>query len=227
MSTTIDATLTDDGNDVPWTPVDPGLFSYRDLRSLAEYASGVRTHEKPVVWLAAYAGGHIEEVENGNPRPGALVVGTVVDEGKGNRKSVEYAWIGQHENGDEAVNLLDFGYAGKQRHGDSVFWTQSAVEKFLVPYYASVAGGHAARQVEALLKLLGSTVTVRQTGKLAPVEGEVFALIHLPQSEYVAKSDVSDESPLPTNLAVAFRGEDGTCRVVHALELDWRSLKRG
>jgi len=223
MSTTIDAPITGNGGgDTPFPPFIP-LFSYRDLRGLAEYASGVRTHEKPIVWLAAYGDGHIEEVDDGTPRADALVVGTVVGEGKGNRDTVLYAMIGQNENGTDAVDLLDFEYEGKPRKGDSVFWTQSTVEKFLVPYYASVEGGHAAKKIEALLQLLGSTVSVKETSELAPLEGEVFALIHLPQSEYVAKSD--DPSPLPANLAVALKAKDGP-RVVHALDLKWPPVKR-
>ncbi|HEX6748257.1 MAG TPA: hypothetical protein VF092_13255 [Longimicrobium sp.] len=218
MSTTINATLTNDGDGVASLPVDPPLLTYADLRGLAEYASGVR--KGVTVWLAAYGDGRIEEVPDGAPRPGALVVGTVVGEGRGNRDSVEYAWIGPFEDGKEAVDLLEIWHDGETMKSDSVFWTQSAVEKFLLPYYASVAGGHAVTKIERLLGLLGSTVTVRARGpsELAPMEGEVFALIHLPQSEYVARAD---DGPLPTDLAVAIKGKDGKARAVHALDLVW------
>jgi len=62
---------------------------------------------------------------------------------------------------------------------DAVFWSQSAVEKFVIPYYASVYGDHADAIVHKLLDVL----------KPIPLEGSesdpAFAIAHLPASEYV------------------------------------------
>lgn len=54
---------------------------------------------------------------------------------------------------------------------DSVFWTESAVEKFVVPYYAGVGGADAAMDVWTAFN-----------------DESVYALVHLPRSTYEAMS---------------------------------------
>ncbi|HEX8906185.1 MAG TPA: hypothetical protein VF771_15155 [Longimicrobiaceae bacterium] len=218
MSTTTDATTTAAGTDAPLVPIDGfPLLDYRQLRALAEYASGVR--KEGTVWLAAYGDGRIDEVEPGIVPDGALLVATHVGRGAGNRDATEYAWIGDRADGKGSVNLLDIDGTGMR--GDSVFWTQSSVEKFLVPYYASVSGEAAPRHITTLLGLLGSRHPVPVKAGQDPADYEVYALIHLPQSEYVDQAGDTPGAEYPADLAVALRatGGEGPCVAVHAREL--------
>lgn len=195
-------------------PAAPTTFGYRDLRRLAEYASGVREGDTPV-WLAAFGDGVIQPIAGPTPQPaGALVVATVVGDGRGNRDTTRFARIGNEPGEKGSVDLLKVKYNREHKAADSVFWTQSAVEKFMVPYYASVYAGEAAEKIAAILGLLGSTRTIR--GDIEGTPQEVFALIHLPQSEYVP---ATEDSVLPTDLAVGLRAPDGTHRAVHVLDL--------
>jgi len=195
-------------------------YDYRDLRALAEYASGVRERHNPV-WLAALGNGVIQRILDPStfsvPKD-ALMVATVVGDGRGNRDTTEFARIGQHPGEGGSIDLLKVSFRGELKAGDSVFWTQSAVEKFMVPYYASVYGGEAAEKIRALLGLLGSTRRRRlESAEIEEKDYEVFALIHLPQSEYVDARQAS--SDLPTDLAVGLRAKDGTHVAVHVLDL--------
>jgi hypothetical protein len=69
---------------------------------------------------------------------------------------------------------------------DSVFWTESAVEKFVVPYYASVSGPGAENAIGRVLRVLHRKSPNRPLagGEGAPEPGEAFALVHIPTSEY-------------------------------------------
>lgn len=83
---------------------------------------------------------------------------------------------------------------------DSLFWTDAAVEKLLMPYYASVKGRYAPWFVTLLMGTWdgltppgapGSTqLAIETLEKYASEppstrETEVFGLVHLPRSEYV------------------------------------------
>jgi hypothetical protein len=195
-----------------WTPV----LRYRDLRGLAEYASGVRECDQ-TVWLAACGDGVIHRVAdpaNMSDLPVNVLVATEVGDGRGNCDTTHFARIGQHPGEYGSVDLLDILFRGKHKAADSVFWTQSAVEKFMVPYYASVYAGEAATMIGAILGLLGSTQSI--SGEIEGTQYEVFAVIHLPQSEYVG---VNEASALPGDLAVGLRAPDGTHRAVHVWDL--------
>jgi len=86
--------------------------------------------------------------------------------------------------GGRPIDLLNIQVPGQGPHpggghaaADAVFWSISAVEKFLVPYYASVYGDDGPRIGGTLLDLL------LQTG--LPKVQRPFAVAHLPSSEYV------------------------------------------
>ena len=138
------------------------------------------------------------------------MVPTYVGGGEGNHNYTEYARIGTKECGEGSVDLLDINGTGKR--GDSVFWTQSAVEKFLVPYYASAYGDLAARSVEQLQSIfvppgspeldgngmitgtasvssLPTNLATPEVGIESPVDADdtPFAVVHLPSSEYAAE----------------------------------------
>lgn len=89
---------------------------------------------------------------------------------------------------DDTVDLLDIQVKGGlfppgPYAADAVFWSVSAVEKFLTPYYASVYGDMGGEIVQALLRVLQPEIPVSER-----VEGEAvqpFAIAHIPNSEYV------------------------------------------
>jgi hypothetical protein len=93
---------------------------------------------------------------------------------------VDYARIGTA--GEAQVNLLRITvppvppHPGGTYAADAVFWSVSAVEKFLVPYYASVYGDEGPRMAQQVLQILDTA---------AAEEGDAFAVAHLPSSEYV------------------------------------------
>lgn len=83
------------------------------------------------------------------------------------------------------------------RDPDSVFWTDGAVEKLLLPYYASVKGRHAPEFITLLMgKWDGSIHPAHPAATLAELipaalladddsPPEVYAITHLPRSEYI------------------------------------------
>jgi hypothetical protein len=68
---------------------------------------------------------------------------------------------------------------------DAVFWSLAAVEKFLVPYYASVYGDEGAAHAQAVMDLMRIPDTHLDADE--DTEAQAFALVHLPSSEYVTE----------------------------------------
>ena len=109
---------------------------------------------------------------------------------------------------------------GQPMQADAVFWSASAVEKFLMPYYASTYGSMAPKAVTQLLNIFvppgspelqgnGMINLMEQSGtlppNLAPTLGtpdvsitnptgydQPFAVVHLPSSEYTAGTPEGD-----------------------------------
>jgi hypothetical protein len=150
-------------------------MSYQDLRRMTECAASYRGSK---VWIVIDdKGWKVVETE---PTPEESQGKAVIPcENPGTpRPRVDYAWIGADET--RRVDLLDLKGSNNEPLGraDAVFWTAAAVEKFVVPYYASVYGDQAPKQMEKVIKVLG---TVRDPGNGV----EPFALAHMPKSEYV------------------------------------------
>ena len=164
-----------------------GTLSYRDLRGLAEYASSLRGKE---FWVGFTDGWTVYENEADLP-PGGFVI-RVENGPLPYRPKVDFARIGS---GGKRVDLLKVKdpVTHKRVEADAVFWSESAVEKFLVPYYASVYGDRADKVVRDLLDVLDSP----RRGANGPT---TFAIAHIPRSEYVNVDE-------PT---VAVLLEDGT-----------------
>lgn len=97
-------------------------------------------------------------------------------------------------------------------HPDAIFWTESAVEKFLFPYYASVFSAasetrSAETEVEKIRNLFnGKRSRKGQEDASREEESTIFALVHLPKSEYVAS---------PSGMVAALRWEGGKVTVEH------------
>lgn len=68
---------------------------------------------------------------------------------------------------------------------DAVFWSESAVQKFMLPYYASKlsADPNVAEQLEKLLAVMRPRGPVGEDGTLGG-GSTVIGLVHLPNSEY-------------------------------------------
>lgn len=104
--------------------------------------------------------------------------------------------------GHKPVDLLGItikpidAHPGGTYAADAVFWSVSAVEKFLVPYYASVYGDQGPHMAKAVMDvlLLGAKGA---EGREGMVEDEApFAVAHLPSSEYVGEPE-ADPSFVP------------------------------
>lgn len=73
---------------------------------------------------------------------------------------------------------------------DAVFWSVSAVEKFLVPYYASVYGDRGPDMAKAVMDVLLLGIESEEGGEGMVEGGRPFAMAHLPSSEYVGEPDM-------------------------------------
>lgn len=191
----------------------PATFSSVQLRLIAEAASGQRGEEITFVLMED---GSIRERRGPGGPHGVLEVPAYTENDTPNQPPLVEATL--KAQGTEAVNLLDLpdGLGA----ADAVFWSKSAVEKFMVPYYASVYGDQAGKAVEDLLwpfrgdrkvtKASSDSGAVRATGD----DVQVYAMAHLPKSEYVL---VGGESDIGTDTTVLFR--ESSSQVMAALTL--------
>jgi hypothetical protein len=157
--------------------------TFETLRLIAESASGMRDQDLYFVVSGEPAGysWQTDPVEAGDDTV-VIHCAPVADP----VPTVNYATIGAGSE-RQRVNLLDIAVPGvwphkdpgKHHHADAVFWSISAVEKFLVPYYASVYGdqgpAYARNVMDAMLHPDADT------------EERTFAIAHLPSSEYVTE----------------------------------------
>jgi hypothetical protein len=83
---------------------------------------------------------------------------------------------------------------------DAIFWTESAVQKFLVPYYAAkhASDRRVDRVIRTLLDVFNGKKKKEEPHAPAPAGAaaagedpvvEVFAMAHLPKSEYTGETD--------------------------------------
>lgn len=172
---------------VPLEPIGTVSFNYHELRSLAEYASSIRG--KDAYFVRGEDGWEV------HTDPGELSgrqAIRVYNRPLPDRPQVFSGHLrarrGEHGPVTEAnlMALPDPHNPGKTVEADAVFWTESAVEKFLVPYYASVFGDQADVEIEKLLNVLDSPRERPGGAGPAPANaGDAFALAHIPRSEYV------------------------------------------
>jgi hypothetical protein len=163
--------------------------TFETLRLIAESASGMRNQPtwfviKETPEGAGYSWQHtfVEEREDTRVIYCAPVADFV--------SAVDHATIGV---GKDTVNLMKVTVPAVFPHeeagtfeADAVFWSVSAVEKFLVPYYASVYGNKGPAVARAVMDvlLLGGGSAADGTEIEAP-----FAVAHLPSSEYVGEPE--------------------------------------
>lgn len=91
------------------------------------------------------------------------------------------------------------------KFGDAVFWSEAAVEKFVLPYYASKGQWLAAHLLNVLSRVFYGHVPqppLLDEDAPAAASGDVpvpFALVHLPRSDYVG---LEETAPLTADLGV-------------------------
>jgi hypothetical protein len=182
---------------------DPGSlsFSYHDLRSLAEYASSIRGRD--VYFIRGEKGWEAHDSTRDLP-VGAQAI-HVFNPATPEHPHVHRARIWSDDVTGEGYDLLNVPdpETGKLVPADAVFWSESAVEKFLVPYYASVYGDQANVAVDKLLKVFHPRKGEQAGEEARMADGAVLALAHIPRSEYVT---VSNDASL---LVLVKQPEDG------------------
>ncbi|HZG41872.1 MAG TPA: hypothetical protein VEY93_02840 [Longimicrobium sp.] len=178
--------------------------TFETLRLIAESASGMRN--RPTWFIiketpegAGYSWEHtsVEESEDTVVIYCAPVADFV--------SAVDHATIGVET---ETVNLMKITVEATFPHeeagtfeADAVFWSVSAVEKFLVPYYASVYGDKGPAMAKAVMDVL---LLGRERAADDPDTEAPFAVAHLPSSEYVGEPE--GETSFVPRLATLHRG---------------------
>lgn len=126
------------------------------LRRVAQAADGMR--EKDFYFVISERAFQIVDAEPSSPPANSIVI-KCHTENRVNRPVPRITVT--------APNSLPKEIAG----ADALFWSESAMEKFLLPYYASLAG------VDAIVEVARLTQ--------AYLDSDVYGLVHLPKSDYV------------------------------------------
>lgn len=171
------------------------VLDSQELRRIAEAVSGYRG--EPQYWLVLRQGAdgsleHRIRREDPGYLPDAVVIPCRTPKAAA-RPPVEHAMV--QAEGGPPINLLhlhmedddgDFAHAA-----DAVFWGESAVEKFVVPYYASVYGNDAGEAVTQLLNSYNGIAVgnPKAEGVEVPRATTVYGLVHIPRSEYIEIGD--------------------------------------
>jgi hypothetical protein len=190
------------------------------LRLIAESASGSRGF--PVTFVAL-PDGTVEErkMRPKDVPPGSVVIPAHTKDMVPDKPPLTVATI-QAQGTTEPIDLLEL--PNGLGRADAVFWSESAVEKFLIPYYASVYGNQATQAVGDLLEAFhGDRGDGAKRGEATPPEVQTYAIAHIPKSEYVL---VGGESDIGRDVAVIYREPEAP--VLTALMLrDFLRLRRG
>jgi hypothetical protein len=156
-----------------------------DLRDAADYASSLRGPDGNPIFLVTTPGG-----DGGlsiNPTKDFLPCSTPTNNSvacstmtvQPDRPTVDSVTIQAAESPVEGLDRYD-----------AVFWSEAAVEKFVIPYYASKWQWEAATLLSVLSNVWYGFVppagkTSVEITPTEPDDGIPFALAHLPRSEYV------------------------------------------
>lgn len=179
-------------------------------RAVAEYASSLRgPSEEPAFIVTSRPHGRWKMgVERHQEATDPHQVVTPLDTPfvQPNRPAVEHVSI-RAKGMEQPVSLDEY---------DAVFWSESSVEKFVFPYYASKCQWEAAHVLSVLSRAFYGYVPGGPDGAPREADEETipFAVGHLPRSDYATV----DEEPTTMGhaLHLLFRKGDGT---VHARPL--------
>ena len=192
------------------------ILNAMQLRALAEWASGYRGE---VIDFYEGKGGQIGLwPRSKGPCPHPVILTCDTPQVVKDRPAVTTATLGTAE---ETLDLLNLPYQGGTVAADAVFWSESSVEKFLFPYYASKGEWEADLYAEALRTVFYGKrpLTQFQDAEEHPehfqdatnpavlelaqaVAGEeAFGLVHIPKSDYIPQEQVQalrvGAKPLP------------------------------
>jgi len=174
----------------------PPVLDSMQLRKIAEAVSGYRG--TPRYWLVLTTGAdgslayEIAPEDPGYRRDAVVIPCQTPKEAR--RPPVVSASICAA--GAPEVDLLNLQLEDDEGdvvyRADAVFWGESSVEKFVVPYYASVYGAEAGEKVTELLDAYNgvtSAVGQARAGEGEPNVTEAYGLVHIPRSEYIELDD--------------------------------------
>lgn len=141
------------------------------------------------------------------------VIGSVAPLVRGDRPepSEVTVWVGEH------CKRLVNGTKDSADVPDSMFWTDQAVEDLVLPYYASVKGRHAPFYITMLMGKWNGLIpaassdsqyaaaTLREMVAGAEVVSTVFAVTHMPRSEYVTDATIGNGEEAPKSARLEHR----------------------
>lgn len=196
------------------------VVDFQVLRHIAESASGLRYQDTWFVVSEDPVFGKTINFQHTEPEetPDTVVIQSQKVE-YGQPPQVGYARIGTGTGEEGSIDLLNVSVARSEAqmdpaiaHGraDAAFWSLSAVEKFLTPYYASVYGDTGGRMVQAVLDVLRPQAAAEMEQDGAADRTQAFAVIHLPNSEYVG---VDEPEALATLFSLHESGDVRRIRV--------------
>lgn len=162
----------DGGQPQPSTGISVPALTYQQLRLLAETAAGVKTG--PAQFFFDEAGTLMRS------EPGAVLADDDVlipaqDTGRFPRNGMRLEVEGTESPGP--------GFDPQRGVADAVFWSDAAVQKFLVPYVASCFGDLAGEMVTKLQAVWNNYPTEKVT---------VYALVHLTSHDIGTPLDMGD-----------------------------------
>ncbi len=175
-------------------------------REVAEYVSGLRGYTVRV-YATGRAGG-LEATLSPRPRSGPPLFEASSPFVRAGRPVVSVSLAA----GDGPLHPLDAGSDGPASRPDSVFWSDGSVEMLMAPYYTSVEGKGSPWYLMALLwkwagiidpdvtdalplladigqRVQQEIVALETDQPLPPRDTRVFAIIHLPNSDWVDAGD--------------------------------------
>lgn len=174
-------------------------ITFEILRQIAETASGLRND--PLYFIVSGDPATFTW-QTDPPTPSEDVVIIPMNAVPDPAPRVKVATVGAEAG--KTVDLMNIvvkprpPYPGGTYAADAVFWSVSALEKFVVPYYASVYGDDGPEHARAVLDVLMRPSPGDTDGEPA------FAVAHLPSSEYVPVE--YGVSIVPNAVALTSRG---------------------
>lgn len=186
----------------PPEPASPKLNSTQ-LRQIAEMVDGMRGMP-----FAACDGKRIWMSPTDPTAPGVVTIPVDANDVVPRRRSITRITITLDGGGDPPQTLELFPQTGD--FPDALFWTESAVQKFMVPYYAAkhASDPHVDKVIRDLLDLFDGKKKPKGR-ETADGTVQVFAMAHLPKSEYTTETGPA----AALNALVVLHAEDGELKM--------------
>lgn len=217
----------------PTSPIDPRqpVLTATELRQVAEWAHSVRGSDMCMV-VSRPIGGRLTVVPTpsskaGNLGPDYLVIPVDTTNRVDDRETIgemrltltdgtprEEGGSGEKKK-DREVDLFALCRTKYHCVPDAIFWTESSVEKFLVPYYASVhsSDDDLGTEMQNIADIFDGKFKSKETDPETDGPVTVYAMLHLPKSEYVASP------PEESTLGVLYSRGEATVPTVERLLL--------